>query len=669
MALARAWLLNCLTDHKTCSASTKTLPNLPTRVIDVGNHNQQPRLYITHARPGIYCALSYCWGRKPFLRTTRMSLAEHQKSIPLEEFPKTLKDAIQICRQLALQYIWIDALCIVQDDADDWARESKDMVSIYRNAIVTIVASAADDTSGGCFQPRARNRVWPARIPDRLSTEDRRGAMTATNYHSWNHSGDFPEIDVSTDPSVIQDGVYVFPEFIARPKGPVDQRAWCTQEYFVSSRILYWSQEVYWECQCSIASEARPGGNRDPNIATRRIVREASLSTEATVFDRDRMDAILYDWEVVVEDYAQRHITMQSDRLIALAGMASAVGNAINCEYIAGIWGGEQLCRSLLWEVRDLDSEYLETSSIDQSHSQSLALDRGKKYNDQISKQSLFPSWSWASCLSGPRKVVFCRWDEPMRADRKTSRLPLERADTISARVDDIFTVNAIKGEIIINGRLRQMKTVRNRDINGRRDVARNFIQIITMEDEFDSQYRTTPGDTGHDYQLSESPPIETISNDPIVNESAPKEWLDGLNDVLRDSKHNRSNASKSLGLSSSDAAPTIFGDDLMARLQRLGSLREQQETGELRPVPIASRKHYWIKDHLGLDNEHIWCLPIAFWTDLIVGLSLEQVSADRSEFRRIGLFIMERSGDSNWEEDSTFENWKNIRKVRLTLV
>ncbi|KAH7066342.1 heterokaryon incompatibility protein-domain-containing protein [Paraphoma chrysanthemicola] len=174
IALARAWLLHCLTDHRKCSASVTSPPSLPTRVIDVGSSHQEPKLLQTGARPGIYCSLSYCWGKHPFLRTTKATLAKHQESIPLDELPKTLRDAILIARQLSIRYIWIDALCIVQDDLNDWAHESKLMASIYQNAILTIVAAAADDTTKGCFQPRSRNRVWPVKIPDEPSIRHRK---------------------------------------------------------------------------------------------------------------------------------------------------------------------------------------------------------------------------------------------------------------------------------------------------------------------------------------------------------------------------------------------------------------------------------------------------------------------------------------------------------------
>ncbi|KAF2830793.1 HET-domain-containing protein [Ophiobolus disseminans] len=227
MALARAWLLDCLTNHRQCSVGDSTLPKLPMRVIDVGTRDEEPSLVHTQGRRGKYCALSYCWGRHPFLRTTKATLAEHQKRIPLDDFPRTLKDAILISRKLCIPYIWIDALCIIQDDANDWAHESKAMASIYRNAIVTIIAASANDTTEGCFQTRARNRVWPVRIPTKLSRKQRR-LMYSLSQRRWNLSSDFWGAcrRPPRDPSASQDDLFVYTDHLQRDRGPIDDRAW-----------------------------------------------------------------------------------------------------------------------------------------------------------------------------------------------------------------------------------------------------------------------------------------------------------------------------------------------------------------------------------------------------------------------------------------------------------
>src|SRR5207248_2982479 len=74
--------------------------------------------------------------------------------IPLSDLPPTFRDAIAVTRTLRVRYLWIDSLCIIQDDRDDWAKESPKMGLIYTNAILTIAASAARDSSCGLFSHR-----------------------------------------------------------------------------------------------------------------------------------------------------------------------------------------------------------------------------------------------------------------------------------------------------------------------------------------------------------------------------------------------------------------------------------------------------------------------------------------------------------------------------------
>jgi hypothetical protein len=47
---------------------------------------------------------------------------------------KTYKDAIALTHALGISFLWIDSLCIIQDDAADWEAESGNMASIYENS-------------------------------------------------------------------------------------------------------------------------------------------------------------------------------------------------------------------------------------------------------------------------------------------------------------------------------------------------------------------------------------------------------------------------------------------------------------------------------------------------------------------------------------------------------
>jgi hypothetical protein len=101
-----------------------------------------------------YVALSYCWGQSlPFI-TTRRSLQQQLHEIRFEQLPKTLQDSLMLARYLDFDYIWIDCLCIIQDDQEDWNREAACMADIYSNAALTIAASRAQDCTEGFLSVR-----------------------------------------------------------------------------------------------------------------------------------------------------------------------------------------------------------------------------------------------------------------------------------------------------------------------------------------------------------------------------------------------------------------------------------------------------------------------------------------------------------------------------------
>lgn len=119
--LARHYLERCAADHPKC-ASVNNEVNLPTRVIDVGSGEHAPFLFVTNESQGRYCALSYCWGGgNNFAVTNTSNLKERTQSIDMSNgsLPRTIRDAILSTRRLGDRYLWIDGLCIVQDDPAD----------------------------------------------------------------------------------------------------------------------------------------------------------------------------------------------------------------------------------------------------------------------------------------------------------------------------------------------------------------------------------------------------------------------------------------------------------------------------------------------------------------------------------------------------------------------
>jgi hypothetical protein len=101
-----------------------------------------------------WATLSYSWGGDQPHKTTRHNLERYVEAISLADMPQTIQDAVNVCRQLDISYIWIDSLCIVQGDSDDLSRELAQMPRIYQGSLVTIYAASARSVTEGFLQRR-----------------------------------------------------------------------------------------------------------------------------------------------------------------------------------------------------------------------------------------------------------------------------------------------------------------------------------------------------------------------------------------------------------------------------------------------------------------------------------------------------------------------------------
>lgn len=144
VSFAKLCLENCLLTHKEkCellssgkySSSTRFMP---TRLIEVQIMAGKYQLRVV---PGSKCqsgyaTLCHCWGTAPVIQSTNSSITNFMQSIPFEILSRTFQDVIQITEALNLRYIWIDSLCIIQDDPADWNQDSAEMARIYNFALL-----------------------------------------------------------------------------------------------------------------------------------------------------------------------------------------------------------------------------------------------------------------------------------------------------------------------------------------------------------------------------------------------------------------------------------------------------------------------------------------------------------------------------------------------------
>ena len=363
MDLARKWIQQCVSSHKTCSNFAST--PLPTRVIDVGSDDREPHLYEPHGEEGVYAALSHCWGTSVVMTTQLATLSERTRQVPMVTLPKTFRDAVILARALEIPYLWIDSLCIIQDSPDDWAKEAAKMADVYAKSRVCIVAEGAEDCTGGLFiggpERNTKTSWWNG--PGYFSSRTRvyvRKQMVRTNADSVAHgSGESQRSKLST-------------------------RGWVLQERLLAPRKLFFARsEMAWECaaasecECQVQSATQQGEfgvEAFPRLFVREQIQRANNDGGTETWPHLK-------WTKVVEEYTQRDLTYSSDLLPALSGIAAAMQKATSYTYLAGIWK-EELPWGLLWS----SSEWERSSD--------------KQFRPKRHQRYVAPSWSWASMES-----------------------------------------------------------------------------------------------------------------------------------------------------------------------------------------------------------------------------------------------------------------------------
>lgn len=236
MAIIRSWLKACDDDHPQCRSSLsgdpiQSPPALPTRVIDIQGYPHYLHLVIPGGRRAKYVAVSHCWGGHSPLRTTKSTLEEHMKQINLQSLSKTIQDAICVTHSLGIRYLWVDYLCIIQEDDEDFHRESRTMTSIYERASCTIAATAAKDGTEGCF----RRDPSQALVTVRCDPDDPASGIMYFGLQYESHE------------SMVEKNIF---------NGPLNQRGWVLQEHLFSRRTIHFAaDQIYWECDKMFVGE------------------------------------------------------------------------------------------------------------------------------------------------------------------------------------------------------------------------------------------------------------------------------------------------------------------------------------------------------------------------------------------------------------------------------
>ncbi|VUC21240.1 unnamed protein product [Clonostachys rosea] len=344
--LINTWITVCDKSHDCLSrkADASSQDGMPTRVICV--ENDELRLLETNENmTEPYIALSHCWGKPVHgngLTLNTDNLADFKNTIPYSKLPKSFQDAVRITRALHVSYLWIDSLCIIQDDGKDWEREARRMEYVFSSAYCTIAAtSASSSTQGFLRQRRPRSCVT---------------------------------VKTGAGPLYLAPFIDNFKKDVE--EGVLNSRGWVLQERALSRRTIHFtSTQMYWECgggiQCETLAQLRNPQSQ--------IIGDAEFPNSGLKYYKDeRIRLVQYLYQV----YCALGLTNCMDRSKAVLGLETRLAQAFESTAKYGIiWKFFE--RTILWQ----------------------AATPGSLTRILYSKEARVPTWSWMAYTGNIRFI------------------------------------------------------------------------------------------------------------------------------------------------------------------------------------------------------------------------------------------------------------------------
>lgn len=247
--------------------------------------------------------------------------------------PATIRDAIRLCRALDIPYLWVDSLCIVQDDSEDWHHEAAEMAAIYGRSALTITTPQNKHCDESFDTPHTKTKS--PTLPD-LTWEHHQEGTTLTGA-------------VTVRPKALTSrGDPPFTFSIGKTDSPWMTRGWTLQEWLLSPRVLHCGSERVWDCyqtwypETSLAYPNPPGPLNDydsvkDDLASHIFARMARLDP---TIGESGLDT---HWARLVEDYTSRTLSREMDKMPAIAGLATKFmehshAKSTGAKYLAGLW-------------------------------------------------------------------------------------------------------------------------------------------------------------------------------------------------------------------------------------------------------------------------------------------------------------------------------------------
>lgn len=361
----RGWLSHCERDHKDFCESP-----IPKSLTDA---DPQDLLAIDVKRECIcylpmgskYVALSYCWpvGKHLLLRKANRHELFNSGSLAKKEgeLSPIVQDAISFVRDFGEAYLWIDALCIVQDDKDHQRFQISQMDKVYASAVVTLVSAVMTMSPAGACEglPSYRANGYGRR----QITSTIRDLHLAVPYESIH--------------SLLESCRWY-------------TRGWTYQECLLSGRVLFFTvAQVYFQCSCAVYCEDAVGEGASLkarftptsnlwNVGRPSNTEDREFGSLRLNLQREQQgDFFRFEYARQLGEYMSRDLSFASDILNAFKGVQNVLEKAMKSKFWYGI-PEIYIDYCLLWTAKRLRKQ------------------RDTPLKDTPSRLEAFPSWSWA---------------------------------------------------------------------------------------------------------------------------------------------------------------------------------------------------------------------------------------------------------------------------------
>lgn len=323
--------------------------------------------------------MSYCWGpredARAQLKLTTETCEEYRRAIPLSIMTPVMRDTVLVCRALQIRYVWIDALCIMQDKLSDWEEQSYQMSEIFGNSWLTICTIRSSSCLEGFLK-----RAGPCETSPSLSYYTSRTDPDA--------KGSYILRRIQTPPGVPGGIPFSMRAPLSRDLmvSRWNERGWVFQEKNLSPRKAFFGSTMA-HFQHRNATRSQSGCVHDEGSVAAAVQFLSRFPLDLSV------DAIAGrgrhapdSWYAVAEFFAGLQWTERLDVFPGLSGIARRFRDVTGSRYAAGLWEDDLHC-GLLWR----------TTHWDRRTHEEIGPAALRQLLGLLSRpQQLAPSWSWA---------------------------------------------------------------------------------------------------------------------------------------------------------------------------------------------------------------------------------------------------------------------------------